>query len=300
MNSPRRFKTLKSGRNEEKENDCADRFRLGTLHLFEAMKTRVSVQKKTIEVFTQAIQMEMNFAADLSPEMAARNAHSVLAANGTFDPRELRLALLKKLTTVMRDEAMVEADDPTKVKHFLNMILSTHPQILYDAQKAALAKTSLIVEAGELPEAVESDDPLPTTRRNVYGIVPGDLNNWERHFAQHLDNAGAETILWWHRNPPNKSWSVNVLLPDGRGFYPDFIIGVDGRKTEDAALLIDTKFAIHQPEASDKIGALHGAYGNVLILYREGADRWLTVNRDPNTQKVRLGNEFRFSDARGY
>jgi len=78
-----------------------------------------------------------------------------------------------------------------------------------------------------------------------------------------------------HHRSLQKAWSVNVLLPDGRGFYPDFILGVDGRKTSDNALLIDTKFAIHQPDAADKIGALHGSYGNVLILFREISERWV-------------------------
>ncbi len=158
----------------------------------------------------------------------------------------------------------------------------------------------MVLEAGELPQVLEYDEPQATSRRNIYGIMPEGLNTWEQQFAQRLDTSGGDDILWWHRNPPHKPWSVNVLLPDGRGFYPDFILGVDGRKTRDNALLIDTKFAIHQPDAADKIGALHGSYGNVLILFREGSERWVTVARDPDTKKVRLGNEFRFADARGY
>lgn len=297
---PRRFKTQEIGPSEVTESDCAEQFMLGTRELFEAMKTRVAVQKRTIEVFSREIQMELNFAADLSPELAARNAQLVLWRNKTFDPKELRAALLAKLSRVMKEEAMVEAEDPAKVKHFLNVILCTHPEILYRAQKAALARTSVVLEAGELPEAMEADEPLPGSSRNVYGVIPDGLNTWERQFAQRLDTAGGDTILWWHRNPPHKPWSVNVLLPDGRGFYPDFIIGVDGRKTEDNALLLDTKFAIHQPEAAEKIGAVHEAYGNVLVLFREGEGRWVTVARDPETGKARLGNEFRFADTRGY
>ena len=59
--------------------------------------------------------------------------------------------------------------------------------------------------------------------------------------------------MWWHRNVPRQPWSVNVLMPDGRGFYPDFIIGIDGRKTEDRALLADPKLNFQRDDELPKV-----------------------------------------------
>ena len=52
---------------------------------------------------------------------------------------------------------------------------------------------------------------------------------------------------------PRQPWSVNVLMPDGRGFYPDFIIGIDGRKTEDRALLADPKLNFQRDDELPKV-----------------------------------------------
>jgi hypothetical protein len=63
-----------------------------------------------------------------------------------------------------------------------------------------------------------------------------DLNRWEGAFAEILDDE--ETILWWHRNPDRKSYSVGIPIagysPKQNNFYPDFVVRVKGRtKGED-------------------------------------------------------------------
>ena len=297
---PRRFKTMEVGSSAASERGCADRFILEARVILDAMKTRVNVQKRTIEVFTREIQTELNFMADLSPDQAARQAQEILCRNKSFDPRELRLALLIRLEEFMRMEAMEEADNPSKVRHFLNIILVAHPQLLLDAQKAALFDTAELIESGELPEQFNSDAPLPSSALNVYGIMPPDLNGWEVQFAKLLDASEPENILWWHRNLPHKEWSVNVLLPDGRGFYPDFVIGVQGRDTEDGILLADPKFMFSMPGEIQKIGANHPAYGQVLIVARDGSARWMVIRYDSSSRKPAPVREFRVSDARAY
>ena len=76
----------------------------------------------------------------------------------------------------------------------------------------------MILPADPLPPTHESDEPLPGSKRNLYGIIPADLNLWEQHFAQVLDHDTSDAVTWWHRNQPHTPWAVNVLLPDGRGW----------------------------------------------------------------------------------
>ena len=109
------------------------------------------------------------------------------------------------------------------------MILATHPHLLHEAQKAAISQHAEIQDAAELPPEIDWPEPLPFSPRNVYGVMPANMNSWEVPFAELLDRDVNNVVLWWHRNLPHKPWSVNVLMPDGRGFYPDFIIGVAGR-----------------------------------------------------------------------
>jgi type III restriction enzyme len=131
-------------------------------------------------------------------------------------------------------------------------------------------------------------------------VKPEGLNNWERAFTDLLDGDGGAMIRWWHRNPVARPWSVNVLLPDGRGFYPDFVVGVDGRRTLDGVLLADPKWAFDRTSEAPKAGATHPAYGRVLVLYRENDARWLTVRYDAARDRALPDREFRLSDAAGF
>ena len=112
---PRRFKTqVVSPDNHITEDDCAYRFIVSTRELLDVMKNRISVERRTLDVFTHDIQREFNFAADLSVEQAARLAQRILTKSKVFDPRELRRALLRKMELVLREEAMDEANAPEK------------------------------------------------------------------------------------------------------------------------------------------------------------------------------------------
>jgi hypothetical protein len=93
---------------------------------------------------------------------------------------------------------------------------------------------------------------------------------------------------------------VNVLMPDGRGFYPDFIIGVSGRKTDDHALLADPKLNYQRDDEATKVLAEHRSYGRVMILFLEGGRRWWTVGYDRKAKKPVLAREFRLADAAGF
>ncbi len=294
---PRRFKTqVVCSQNEVTEEDCAERFIVSTRDLFEAMKTKVPVEKRTLDVFAHTIQQEFNFAADLSPVQAAEAAQRVLLRNKTFDPRELRRALLRKVQLVMREEVMLEADDPEKVARFLDVILATHPELLLEAQKAAHAKNAEILEAADLPVELVWSEPLPKSTRNIYGVMPAGLNTWEKPFAELLDRDMNKIVKWWHRNEPRQPWSVNVLMPDGRGFYPDFVIGIEGRKTEDGGLLADPKLNYQRDDEAPKVLAEHRIYGHVMILSLDGV-RWMIVGYDEKAHKPILAKEFRLVDT---
>jgi len=298
---PRRFKTQRvSADNDITEDDCANRFMVSARDLLDALKRTVPVERRTLDVFTHDIQREFNFAAELSVAQAAVQAQKILCKSKVFDPRELRRALLRKMEAVLREEAMKEADALDAVAHFLNVILATHPGLLQEAQKAALAQTAELLEADELPAELICGAPLPTSPRNLYGVMPAELNSWERNFADLLDRDVNNLVRWWHRNLPRKAWSVNVLLPDGHGFFPDFIVGIEGRPTEGGTLLAEPKFAFERTDEVPKVQAEHRAYGRVLVLHLQGGAQWMVVRYDPQHHKPVLAGEFRIADAAGY
>ena len=200
----------------------------------------------------------------------------------------------------LREFAMKEADDDEAVARFLDTLLARHPELLRTAQKAAITATLEVRMAADLPGELSSESGLATSARNVYGIYPEGLNTWERAFAKWLDGDTLGIVRWWHRNLPRLPWSVNVPLPDGRGFFPDFVVGINGRKTEENALLADPKWGFDRMEEAPKAGVRHPAYGTVLVLYREHDARWLTVRYDAELERARTDREFLLSDAAGF
>jgi hypothetical protein len=89
---------------------------------------------------------------------------------------------------------------------------------------------------------------------------------------------------------------VQVVLADGHGFFPDFVIGLDGRNTELGVLLADPKERFETAEELPKTYAKHPVYGRALILSRKGA-QWMTVRYDAAQKRAVLDKEFVLSDA---
>jgi type III restriction enzyme len=152
------------------------------------------------------------------------------------------------------------------------------------------------------------DKALKTAKRNLYGVVPpseGNLNSdkgalsidaqivmnktslahtggqvsvsgydWtsavngeERTFIDSMERD--EHVIWWHRNPRNKPWSVRLVRGEHRNyFYPDFIVCLefplgsvpDIRLTETKD---STKDASRKARRTPKI------YGKVLFVTRD-------------------------------
>ncbi len=298
---PNRFKTqIVALNNEVTEEECAQKFIVSSREILHALVAKVKVEKRTLELFTHQIELGFTNAA-MDPDQAARIALKVLTKNESFDARELRRALLKKLKATLRELAMDQADDDERVANMLNVILCARPDLLDTAQKTALAKHFEVTETEEeLPPVLESETPLPSSRNNVYKVMPAGLNTWETPFAELLDRDTQDIVTWWHRNLPHKPWSVQVVLDNGKGFFPDFVIGIEGRKTEVGGLLADPKFGFEISQEEPKIYAKHPVYGRVLILSKQGGGQWMTVRYDEKRQKAVLGAEFRLADAAGY
>jgi type III restriction enzyme len=295
---PRRFTTQSLPQDfKATEEDCARRFMVSAQHLIDVFKGQVQVQKQTLEIFTHQWQTEFAFAT-LSADQMALEAQRLLFRSPVFHAKELRAALLRRLTEILRSGGFSEATDANRVAQFLDILLVTHPQLLAEAQKAALAEGTRLEEAEEIPSELASDAPLPMSGFNIYGVYPPAMNSWERIFADFLDTDMSGKLLWWHRNLPHKSWSVRLLLTSGRGFFPDFILGIKDRPKPNCALLVDTKYAFDTAREAPKILADHDEYGRVLIVHKTGEKRWAKVRFDENGKPV-LGDEFRVVDAPG-
>ncbi|WP_298329450.1 hypothetical protein [Asticcacaulis sp.] len=93
-------------------------------------------------------------------------------------------------------------------------------------------------------------------------------------FAKMLDNDDSGRIKWWLRNPENEKWATRLILPTGKRFFPDFVVGVAGRNTPDNIALVEIKDdgdtgRLQSDSNAIKIRSVHREYRKVFWSFQE-------------------------------
>lgn len=124
---------------------------------------------------------------------------------------------------------------------------------------------------------------------SIFGIDgSAGVNQEEREFIQSMERD--DHVVWWHRNPSRKPWSVRIVRSEHRNyFYPDFIVCLEypiGHELE--TRMVETKESTK--DASRKAQRTPKTYGKVLFVTRDDT-RLRIVNDDGS-----LGDEFDWVD----
>jgi superfamily II DNA or RNA helicase len=245
--------------------------------------------------------------ARIDLEKAERQAQLMLMRQTYLSPKDLQDHLLKRLAEEFVNHGLSEvAQDEERLEAALSLILVRYPGLLKDVEKQCAARFSFTREAEPLPGFVESLEPLLPSFKNIHGVFPSDLNEWEVEFAKLLDNDTSGSVLWWHRNPVKKKHSVAIVRPDGGRFFPDFVVGVKNRSIgKDGILLIETKHAIGSVDSKIKAVIEHKDYGRALMIHwkdwHDPKNRVaMTVTYDPAKDQNVLDAVFRCSAMATY
>lgn len=286
--------------------DIVSRFRFDDDALLVAQQGATKIVMEEIEIFGNHKDRPEEIRADLAQKEIDARAQQVLFKADDFDVIDIRM-LHNALTVQLRKELERKGidhhfDTDDKVRAGLHKILALRPQQLKRAISEAVAKYTVSEEADQIPSVMTSYVTLAPARLNLYGVFPDDLNTWERPFAEYLDNDLTGTVLWWHRNPPRKPFSVSMPLPGQPDFYPDFIVGIKNRTHGSGILLMETKRVINDQErnALIKAQAEHPDYGKVMMLYWEEKRDWQIVEYDPRKDCNFLDRVLRTELLAGY
>lgn len=217
---------------------------------------------------------------------------------GELQRNKLAHALTNHFRESLKRNNIRPPEDPEELDHRLDLVLAHHPQLLRSAFKRARLD-DLYTREVDLPALVGFDAAGHEARRNAYGRFPEDLNGDELAFARLLD--ADSSVRWWHRNPVRHPSSVALFGWDhGAGFYPDFVVSVTGRKTQDNIVLVEVKGPQlwNAPSEALKIGGgRHPQYGEVVAVGRrtgesfkrlEAEDDRLTPSGDFDCVQLRL------------
>jgi superfamily II DNA or RNA helicase len=104
-----------------------------------------------------------------------------------------------------------------------------------------------------------------------------EFNTQELAFAKALDKA--DFVVWWHRNPQGKPYSVGLMRGDSRHlFYPDFVVCLLHEMDEAPLIrLVETKHDVK--DANRKARHHNRSYGKVLFMTKD-AQRFKIINDD--------------------
>ena len=171
-----------------------------------------------------------------------------------------------------------------------------------DAARVCSANFKQLADAAVLPEFVDAPDCVERSRLNVYGVMPQDLNDTERRFARMLDVDTSSTVAWWYRNEPRKPWSVGIVMPGGERYFPDFIVGVNGRHQYDGLLLVEIKGShiVNSDDTLEKINAEHKQYGKPLMLTLQDDGRFWIMRYIDSARKAEQDQVFRVENMGQY
>lgn len=207
----------------------------------------------------------------LSNARIAEQAQMAFNFNDSIDPRLLKPALVRALRQTVDDRG-IEAEE-RDLRRAIDLAAMMEPEALKEAIKTAQARHVRIDANEPVPEVYLGPDGLPAATKGAYGVFPERLNNEERAFAKFLDEDTTGTVKWWMRNPENESWATRLILPSGHRFFPDFVVGVNGRATPDTIALIEIKDdgdtgRLNSDRNIEKARVQHREYKNVFWTFR--------------------------------
>lgn len=269
--------------------DAVDWFNLESADIVAlANRTTEEVCKKTLDIFRHSVQtakIQAHLAHSELARMAQQKFGMEIDSDGYLHEREFKQLFKARLSAAARKNGW-QTDDEF-IHQWMIKILARHPRDLRRAVSEVVARNLVAVNAAKLPDVLPAEKILPPSALNIYGVYPSDLNSWERKFAEKLDGDTSGIVRWWHRNPVFRSWSVCIPLAGHARYFPDFVVGINGRQTDGGIILVETKRDIndYKGNAAAKSRSKHPHYGNVMmLLLNEENGEWETVEYNQATE----------------
>lgn len=302
LDFPRNFHRVLVSIDSSLVADVATSFEFDAEAMMASQRTSMEILESQKGLFTKATDAPIAIQADIAQgEIDARAQRTLFAsdADGFLDPQELHGKLLAAFDRAIVRTGLRNAFATAESKEQgLARVLALRPLQLRKAVDEVVKRHLRSEPADPLPDILRHELPLPSSRLNLYRVVPPGLNGWERTFAQLLDDDTTGVVQWWHRNPVRRPYSVSYPVPGQPDFYPDFVVGVKGRARKDGILLVETKRVYNDPEgnAQGKSQVEHSDYGRAMMLYLETKDeppRWWIIEFSPSEDRNILDRLFR-------
>lgn len=237
----------------------------------------------------------------LSDERIMLGAQMAFAFNDSLDMRQLMPALMDRLKLEIGGRGFgMPSDD--ELARGISLAVMMFPHLLHDACRACLARSVSLLQDEPIPDTIWGLPGLEPAAKSLYRVFPHNLNKEEEAFARLLDGDTSGTVEWWLRNVENTRWAVSIVLPTGKRHYPDFVIGVRGRKSLDHIALAEIKDdeetgRLNSSGNTDKVRTEHAQYGSALMVTRDVRSKdWYQLAYFPDLRRHQPAALFRVTD----
>ncbi|WP_394226342.1 DEAD/DEAH box helicase [Paracoccus marcusii] len=251
------------------------------------------------DLFNAGQTDQRNLSVRMSAARIAEQAQAQLMFNDGIDPRRIREAVEAELARLCQKGGI--AATSRDIRRTINLAILRKPQALKEAVRIAQGHYIRL----------ESNEPIPTeqfglkdaakARKGAYGAFIGRYNRPERAFVEILDNDDTGRIKWWLRNPENEKWATRLILPTGKRFFPDFVVGISGRRTRDSIALVEIKDdgetgRLHSDSNAIKIRSEHSEYKRVFWSFREEDGVFLKAVWNQSYNRIFSAGPFEIED----
>jgi len=240
-----------------------------------------------------------NLSVRMSAARIAEQAQSQLMFNDGIDPRRIREAVEAELARLCEKDGIGATS--RDIRRTINLAILRQPRALKDAVRIAQGYHIHLESNEPIPTEQFGPKDAPKAKKGAYGAFIGRYNRPERAFVEMLDNDDTGRIKWWLRNPENEKWATRLILPTGKRFFPDFVVGVSGRRTRDSIALVEIKDdgetgRLHSDSNSIKIRSEHSEYKKVFWSFREAEGVFLKAVWNQSYNRIFSAGPFEIED----
>lgn len=251
------------------------------------------------DLFNAGQTDQRNLSVRMSAARIAEQAQAQLMFNDGIDPRRIREAVEAELARLCQKDGI--AATSRDIRRTINLAILRQPQALKEAVRIAQGHHIRLESNEPIPTEQFGPKDAPKAKKGAYGAFIGRYNRPERAFVEMLDNDDTGRIKWWLRNPESEKWATRLILPTGKRFFPDFVVGVSGRRTRDSIALVEIKDdgetgRLHSDSNAIKIRSEHSEYKKVYWSFREAEGVFLKAVWNQSYNRIFSAGPFEIED----
>jgi len=251
------------------------------------------------DLFNAGQTDQRNLSVRMSAARIAEQAQAQLMFNDGIDPRRIREAVEAELARLCQKDGI--AATSRDIRRTINLAILRQPQALKEAVRIAQGHHIRLESNEPIPKEQFGPKDAPKAKKGAYGAFIGRYNRPERAFVEMLDNDDTGRIKWWLRNPESEKWATRLILPTGKRFFPDFVVGVSGRRTRDSIALVEIKDdgetgRLHSDSNAVKIRSEHSEYKKVFWSFREAEGVFLKAVWNQSYNRIFSAGPFEIED----